>query len=123
MRRLLGPLALLGLPFTAPDARPADLPAGNERLRAEVETLAARLGDKDFRARQAAGKALEDIGEAALPALRRAADSGDEEVRRRAEVLARKIERAALLAPRRVTLALKGRPVDEVVKELARQSG
>jgi hypothetical protein len=123
MRRLLGPLALLGLPFVAPDARPADQPAGNERPAIEIEALVARLGDKDFRARQAAGRALEERGEAALPALRRAAGAGDEEVRRRAEVLARKIERAALLSPRHVTLALKDRPVDEVVKELARQSG
>jgi uncharacterized protein (TIGR03067 family) len=51
-----------------------------------IAGLIARLGDEDFATREAASKALEAVGEPALPALRQAAASSpDAEVRRRAE--------------------------------------
>jgi len=54
----------------------------------EVETLIQQLGNRDFRQRDAASRALSALGEPALPALRRAAmTSEDTEVRRRAAAL------------------------------------
>jgi len=88
-----------------------------------IRKLVDQLGDRSFRVRQAAGRSLEEIGEPALPVLREAAAKDDEEVRRRAEVLLERVERTALLAPRRVTLQMKNRPIDEVVRELSKQSG
>ena len=85
--------------------------------------MIARLGDNNFRIRQAAGKTLEERGEEALPALREAMQNSDEEVRRRVEVLTQKIERTVLLSPKRVTLVMKDRQIEDVVKELARQTG
>ena len=70
----------------------ADKPDGQP---VSIDTLIAQLGDKSFRVRQAAGKALAERGEEALPALRKALESKDEEVYRRAEVLTQQIERAS----------------------------
>src|SRR5437660_1272196 len=54
--------------------------------------LVEQLGSDEFAKREQATQALEAIGQAALPALRKAARSPDLEVRRRAEALLRKIE-------------------------------
>jgi hypothetical protein len=88
-----------------------------------VAALIAQLGDPQFRVRQSAGRALEAIGEPALPLLREASKNTDEEIRRRAEVLCERMERAALLSPRRVSLAFANQPIETVVKEIARQTG
>jgi len=59
-----------------------------------IDQLIRQLGSTKFADRAAAGKALAEIGEPALPALRRTAASGiDLETCRRAEDLVRKIER------------------------------
>lgn len=121
MRPLTLAALVTGLLAIPPSARAAD--TAGKAPPPPIDALVAQLGDKNFRVRQAAGKALEGRGEESLPALRRALDAKDEEVRRRAEVLAQKIERSVLLTPKRVTLAVKNRPVDEAVKELARQTG
>src|SRR5262245_45034999 len=56
-----------------------------------VDRLIRQLGSDRFKEREAAAKALEELGEPALPALKRAAtDSPDVEVRRRAEALLKK---------------------------------
>ncbi|PWU17404.1 MAG: hypothetical protein C5B49_08940 [Bdellovibrio sp.] len=58
-----------------------------------IDRLARQLGSSAFAERAAANKALAEIGEPALPALRRAAASGvDLETRRRVEDLVRTIE-------------------------------
>ena len=117
MRRIPGMIVLFGiLSLFVVEARSGDTPP-------PVETLIAELGHKNYRVRQAAGRALEDRGEEALPSLRQALTSNDEEIRRRVEVLTQKIERAVLLNPKRVTIQMKNQLIDEVVKELARQSG
>src|SRR6266513_1438016 len=60
---------------------------------AQIERLIQELGSLKFAERQAAAKALEDIGEPAVEALRRAAaNSEDAEVRRRAKQLIKAIE-------------------------------
>src|SRR5262249_35420991 len=61
---------------------------------AEVERLIKQLGSNNFAEREVASRRLEDIGEPALEALRKAASARDDaEVRRRAQDLVRAIER------------------------------
>src|SRR5262249_40249429 len=107
--------------FAVIDLYSADV--AGEKSQPPIETLIARLGDKSFRVRQAAGKALEERGEEALPLLRKAATDSDEEIRRRSEVLTQKIERSVLLTPKRVTLKMQRSSVQDVVNELGRQCG
>ena len=59
----------------------------------QIDQLILQLGSDDFEAREAASKELKDMGEPALPALRKAVQSGDAESRRRAQELVRAIER------------------------------
>src|SRR5262249_44071332 len=66
--------------------------------------LIARLGSDEFTEREAASKALGELGEKALPALRVAARSEDAEVRLRATVLIREIEGRRPLGPRELIL-------------------
>lgn len=121
MRTHLIGLALLSICFIVSCSDLAAEQAGDRT--AAIGRLVEQLGDKNFRIRQAAGRALEDFGDEALPTLRGVLDSSDEEVRRRAEVLVQKIERNALLSPKRVSISMKDRSIEDVVKELARQSG
>ena len=88
-----------------------------------IDALIVQLGDKNFRVRQAAGRELADRGEEALPALRKALDSKDEEVHRRVEVLTEQIERNVLLSPKRITVSMKNQPIQSAVNELARLTG
>jgi hypothetical protein len=101
----------------------AQKPDGPPAEPVPVERLVGQLGSLDYRTRQAAARALEARGAEALPALRRAAGSADPEARRRITALTQAIERAALVAPKRVTLKLDDRPLKQAVADLARQSG
>ncbi len=56
-------------------------------LKDRIQKLIADLGDEDFDRREAATKALGEIGLAALDALRKAAKSTNEEVKNRAGIL------------------------------------
>src|SRR5215475_8040048 len=59
---------------------------GKEKEAERIARLIKQLGDDSFAKREAASKALEAIGKPALPALRKAAASGnDPELRQRAE--------------------------------------
>jgi WD40 repeat protein len=63
---------------------------------ADVDRLIRRLGDDDFGAREEATARLAELGEAALPALKKAAkESPNAEVKRRAVLLVARIEREA----------------------------
>lgn len=53
----------------------------------EVEALIRQLGDDQYARREAAGKQLEDWGDAALPYVRRATEHADSEIRLRAKQL------------------------------------
>jgi hypothetical protein len=68
----------------------AEEPAGPKAQ--EIERLVKQLGSEKFQEREAAGRRLVQIGEAALPALRRAGVSGDAEVRRRASQLVKVLQ-------------------------------
>jgi hypothetical protein len=98
-----------------------------EAARERIDQLIGQLGSPKFADREAAGEALEALGEPALPALKAASRSADVEVGRRAEELfcriERRVELARILEPKRVHLALRGTPVPEAVAELRRQTG
>jgi hypothetical protein len=88
-----------------------------------IEQLIDQLGSPDFTVREAAAKAIEALGPEALPALRKAKDHPDLEVRRRIKEWIPKFETEAFVAPKRVTLDVKKEPLEKVVAELARQTG
>src|SRR5262245_65179881 len=69
-----------------------------------VDKLVELLGSPSFPARERATKQLRERGPAALPALRKAVQSKDEEVRKRAELLIPSLEIEEALLPKRVTL-------------------
>ncbi len=101
-------------------ARAADKP---DTQPVSINALIVQLGDKNFRVRQAAGRELAERGEEALPALRKALESNDEEVHRRVEVLTEQIERTALISAKRITVHLKNQPIQDAIKELSRLTG
>jgi hypothetical protein len=89
-------------------------PRGDSGTAAESDRVAAlikQLGDDRFAKREAASKELEDIGEPALAALRKAATSRDDlEIRRRVERIIQTITtRAADAAIQRELAAFKGK--------------
>jgi hypothetical protein len=102
-------------------------PAAEDPDSPRIAKLIAQLGAGTFREREEASRALEAVGACALEALRRAAQSSDLEVRRRAEELVRKLtqpgELAKLLAPLRIQLKYQDTPVEQAVKDLAKQAG
>jgi hypothetical protein len=85
--------------------------SGTAAMSDRVATLIKQLGDDAFAKREAARKELEDIGEPALAALRKAATSSDDlEIRRRAERIIQTIAtRAADAAIKRQLAAFKGK--------------
>lgn len=92
-----------------------------------IAKLVQQLGSDDFGEREAAVKTLNEIGEPALEALKKAVESPDAEVQRRAKDLVSKIEKRAetgkVLTPTRLRLEVKDKPVVEAVAELAKLSG
>jgi len=88
-----------------------------------VEQLIEQLGDRDFRKRDTAVKQLEALGPAALPALYKVQKHDDPEVRRRVSDLIPTLEVAALLAPKRITLNVKKKPIRQVFDEITKQTG
>jgi hypothetical protein len=66
---------------------------------------------------------LRTRGPAALPAIRKALESKDEEVRKRAEALIPPLEIEEALLPKRVTLKVNGQSAHAVVADLGRQTG
>src|SRR5262249_39723999 len=102
MRTAYPVIALTGLLLLAA----AGLVHGDGETKTDAESIARlveQLGDDSFDKREAAGKALDKIGAAALPQLRKAATSTDLEVRRRAEELVRTIAERSFVEVRRFT--------------------
>lgn len=88
-----------------------------------LPALIEQLGDKNFEAREAAEKAIQALGSEALPALRKAAEHPDPEVRRRVARLIPYLEREHVVAPRRISLALTSATPAEAFDAIARQTG
>lgn len=121
MRAIIGLAVLLG-PGLLPHLQ-GDISAPKAAPVPSVEQLIEHLGDQDFRVREAAQKTLEALGPAALPGLRKQQTHADAEVRRRLEELLPRLETAALLAAKRVTLRLERSPIKDALAELAKQTG
>lgn len=100
-----------------------DAPGEKPRPAPPVEQLIQQLGDTDFRKRDEAGRQLEAMGPAILPALQKAQKHEDPEVRRRAAELMPSLELAALMAPKRVSLDIRRKPIRQVLDEVSRQTG
>jgi hypothetical protein len=88
-----------------------------------IANLVNRLGASSFRDRQQAQQSLLALGDPAVPKLRAAmAETTDQEVERRLEVIVGTLERDKLIRPSRVTL--KGtKTFTEVTAALAAQTG
>ena len=88
-----------------------------------VNRLVLQLGSARFAQREAAMRALEALGPAALPALRRAAQGQELEARLRAAKLARKIQRQLearqCVAAKRVRLVYNNTPLRDAVVDFA----
>jgi hypothetical protein len=78
-----------------PTALHLDIEGGNKEDLAEVARLIRNLGADDFPTREEASTKLGLLGEAALPHLKKALESDDAEVRRRARELIARAEGAA----------------------------
>ena len=105
-----------------PPSAPAPEPVGPADP--AVAALVRDLGAADYKAREKAGRDLEELGDKALPHLRKAlVDTTSPEVARRLSVLVRKMEYDRLVNPRRVTMARKSRTPKELCDEGARQTG
>src|SRR6478672_1718576 len=88
-----------------------------------VAKLIEQLGSPSFPVRERAVKQLRERGPAALPALRKAMESKDEEVRKRAESLIPPLEIEEALLPKRVTLKVTDAPIGTVIGEVEKQTG
>ena len=84
----------LAVPVVAQEARPPQAEGSKPATAAaEIERLIQELGDRAYRVRRAAERALAEMGTAAVPALQKASkDHTDDEVQWRARRLLRKIE-------------------------------
>lgn len=88
-----------------------------------AERFIEQLGERDFRIRDAASKALEKLGPDALPALRKAKEHADAEIRRRVSELIPALERTALLTPKLITLRMNNKSIRDAVAAISKQSG
>ncbi|MDW7995594.1 MAG: hypothetical protein RMI91_13165, partial [Gemmatales bacterium] len=94
----------------------------------QIAKLIAQLGAPTFQEREQASKALEAIGEAALPALKEAAEkSTDAEIKRRASDLVRTLENKLhaekLRQPTLISVAYHNTPLVEVLRDLTAKTG
>lgn len=102
----------------------AAAPAAAGKADTSVAQLIKDLGDDDYRTRENAGHALEELAERALPQMRTALRLTESpEVQRRLAVLVRKIDTQRLIAPKRITLKKTDLTVKAAIDELAKQSG
>lgn len=88
-----------------------------------IDKLVEQLGSPRFPVREQATKALRERGPDALPALRKALTSSDEEVRKRAETLIPGLEIEEALLPKRVTLKVTDAPLTDLLRDIEKQTG
>src|SRR5262249_30125199 len=85
--------------------------------------LVARLGAPQFADREAAARALREVGRDVLPALRAASRSRDPEVRTRAARLVEDIQRDWLTTPTRLALDFRDEAVEGIIKAIDGRNG
>ena len=88
-----------------------------------TEQLIEQLGHRDFKVREAAGKALMARGADAIAAMRKALSHPDPEIRQRLGQLVTDAERNLLLAPKRVSLSCNQTPIKDALADLSKQTG
>src|SRR5262249_28150254 len=121
MRKFISAAVLLVLAYGSRAG--ADPVANKPAAGPSLEQLIQRLGNRDFRIRQEASKALASVGASALPALQKARTYTDAEVQRRLDELIDHIQRLVALTPKSITLHMVNKPVKDVLVAMARQSG
>lgn len=112
--------------FAAASCLYADLPAQAEALRRALraEIAIKHLSSPVFAERTAAQNELAQLGPAVLPQLRQAlARAAEPETRKRLEELIPRLQQAAALEPKRLTMRLKDVPLKTIVEEFSQQSG
>lgn len=118
-RGVVGPPAL---PATEPTAEPAvtqALPADP----AAIDAAISKLADPDWRKREKALSALIQMGEAAVPSLKKLEQTTQiDEVRNAAQTALRQIGENRIIGPSFVTLHLKNASPRQAFEALARQS-
>jgi hypothetical protein len=123
----LGAALFLAALLAAAEAQQLGNDRGDSPDARRAAALVAQLGSPRYDEREAATRALDALGGAALGPLRQALAGGDAEIRRRARLLIQTIERrleaARLLTPTRVRLVYREVPVGEAVADVARKTG
>ena len=104
----------IGLTMLAHAAAQEEIPA---------EKLIERLGSGSFSERERAGKLLQSRGPSVLPALRKAMDHPDLELRRRVQALIATLEAVRALEPKRVTLQGQAQPLAAWLAQIEKQTG
>jgi hypothetical protein len=117
---------MIAAPRSAGQVRPKPLAA--EKTDADrLAHLVAQLGGDEFAEREAAARALSEMGPLALEVLSRAVTTEDAEVRRRVQKLLRPLESRLtserVLKPRRIRLAYQDVWVTDALTDLARKTG
>lgn len=81
---------------------PPKVPEGKQEAppTSEIQKLVAELGSDNFETRETADRLLRKVGKAAIPALKKALESEDAEVRARAKRILAEIESAAQEKPK-----------------------
>jgi hypothetical protein len=92
-----------------------------------LDTLISQLGSRNYKEREEAAAALDGLGSPALDSLKTALQHRDAEVRRRASLLAERIQKrlltAELLQPHRVHVVFKDRPVLDAIEDFSQLTG
>lgn len=115
--RLTTALLIVTTPAAAAPPDPAVDPA-------KVTGLVVLLGSPDYRTRERAGRDLLALGDRGLPALKAALPAvADPEANRRLQVIVERLDAERLRSPRRVSLKVAGRKPEDVLDEIARQTG
>lgn len=99
---------------------PATRPAA---LQAKIDALLKQLGDDDWKRRQDAQDKLVEIGEDAIPDLRKLqSETAEDEVRIRVEAALKLIESNDANGPTRITLHMKDVKLAQVLPEIEKQA-
>ena len=105
----------------------SDVPTPVNAPATHVQALIDQLGAEDYSDRESATIKLENIGPAAIHALRSASLSSNPEVRTRAAILANKLQQLKdskdCIAAKRVTLSYRDIPLGTALADLKKQTG
>ncbi len=114
---IVAALSVIGLAAGPRAQQPAEKPDP------ALERVLEQLGSEDYAVRDRAAQQLRAAGAKALPVLKKHLDHDDAEVARQVKDLLAEIESVVLLSPKRVTLKVVNKPLDEIIKDVAAQTG